>query len=430
MAKPTISAGFARALLELAVSKGASRTALVERSKIDPRRLQDPDNRIPLAKCVVLMRAGQELSNDPALALHLGESLGIAESSIVGLIGQACETLAEAFVQMNRYSRLVAENGGVATGDRYLLSPEGSQFWLIDTRKNPNDFPEFTEASFARIVCASRRGAAEQFAKAIHITHAAPVYRAEYDRIFQVPVVFESDENALLVDAEWLTLRSPLPSRYVFGILSERADELLKSLQNSKSTRGRVQTLLMPMLHAGDPSIDAIAGKMGLNRQTLIGLLKAEGATFEKVLDELRHKMALEYLNGKKVSVNETAYLVGFSQPAAFSRAFKRWTGLSLGEYTGRTSLVKRLSLQAVGFLLFGIVWLLGALVSLSTGSRLDWMPTQVNIIAVPISWVSSKVDSRLVAALAFFVGIFLVALAIARFISLLRRSAKVTART
>ena len=51
--------------------------------------------------------------------------------------------------------------------------------------------------------------------------------------------------------------------------------------------------------------------------------------TFEKVLDELRHQIALNYLSGKKVSVNETAYLVGFSEPAAFLRAFKRWTGSS-----------------------------------------------------------------------------------------------------
>jgi AraC-like DNA-binding protein len=48
---------------------------------------------------------------------------------------------------------------------------------------------------------------------------------------------------------------------------------------------------------------------------------------YEKVLDGLRHKLALHYLNGKKVSVNETAYLVRFSEPAAFSRAFNRWTG-------------------------------------------------------------------------------------------------------
>ena len=51
-----------------------------------------------------------------------------------------------------------------------------------------------------------------------------------------------------------------------------------------------------------------------------------------KVLDQLRHKMALNYLSGKKVSVNETAYLVGFSEPSAFSRAFKRWTGTRPGK--------------------------------------------------------------------------------------------------
>ena len=66
-----------------------------------------------------------------------------------------------------------------------------------------------------------------------------------------------------------------------------------------------------------------------MSRQTLFRKLKAEGLTFEKVLDELRHKIALHYLAGKKVSVNETAYLVGFSEPSAFTRAFKRWTGAS-----------------------------------------------------------------------------------------------------
>ncbi len=80
--------------------------------------------------------------------------------------------------------------------------------------------------------------------------------------------------------------------------------------------------------------MDMIAGKLGLSRQTLFRKLKAEGITFEKVLDELRHNLAFHYLNGKKVPVNQTAYLLGFSQPAAFSRAFKRWTGSSPRIYT------------------------------------------------------------------------------------------------
>jgi AraC-like DNA-binding protein len=331
MAKPTIAAGFARALMELAVSKGASKKTLADRSQINLEELQDQDNRIPFAKYVALMRAGKELCNDPALALHFGEAFDVAELSIVGLLGHACETIAEAFVQLNRYERLIADVDGVTAGNRLVLSRSAGQLWLIDTRKNPNDFPELTESTFARIVCASQRlPGKKQTIRAVHVTHAAPAYRAQYDRIFQMPVVFESDKNALLMtDASWLARKTPLPSRYVFGILSERAEALLKSLESSTSTRGRVESLLIPTLHTGDASMDRIAGKLALSRQTIFRKLKAEGTTFQKLLDELRHKMALHYLGEKKVSVNQTAYLVGFSDPAAFSRAFKRWTGSS-----------------------------------------------------------------------------------------------------
>jgi AraC-like DNA-binding protein len=331
MPEPSISAGFARALMELAVSKGASRRLLAKRSGIDPEDLQDQDHRIPFAKYVALMRAGKELSNDPALALHFGEAFDISELSIVGLIGQTCETFADAFAQLNRYERLIADVDGVAAGNRLVLSRESGQVWLVDTRKIFNDFPELTESSFARMASSSRRMPGDRsFVKAVHVTHAEPTYRAEYDRIFQVPIFFESDKNALLMlDDSWLTMKIPNSSRYVFGILSERAEALLKSLENSKSTRGRVESLLMPILHTGDASMDIIASRMRLSRQTLFRKLKAEGVTFEKVLDELRHKLALDYLSGKKVSVNETAYLVGFSESAAFSRAFKRWTGSS-----------------------------------------------------------------------------------------------------
>ena len=85
----------------------------------------------------------------------------------------------------------------------------------------------------------------------------------------------------------------------------------------------------MPILHTGDASMDLIAARLAVSRQTVYRQLKAEGVTFETVLDELRHRLAVHYLSGQKTSVNETAYLVGFSEPAAFSRAFKRWTGTS-----------------------------------------------------------------------------------------------------
>lgn len=332
MTEATIAAGSARALMELAVSKGADREALAERAGIDPAELQDQDNRVPFSKYVALMRAGKELCREPALALHYGEAVDFAEISVVGLIGRASETMADGFAQFNRYARLVVDDG--SGSDRFVLKRSAGQLWVVDTLRNANDFPEFAESSFARVVCTTRRWFPEsQFIKAVHFTHTAPEYRAEYERVFRLPLVFESDKNALLTDEAWLTHKNPHASRYVFGILSAHAEELLKRLERSKSTRGRVESLLVPILHTGDADMVTIADKLGLSRQTLFRKLKMEGVTFERVLDELRHTMALHYLRGRKVSVNETAYLVGFSEPAAFSRAFKRWTGHSPGTF-------------------------------------------------------------------------------------------------
>ncbi len=330
MPELTVAAGLVRGLMEVAVSKGASRQELADRSGIDPAELQDRDHRIPFAKYVALMRAGKVLCNDPALALHFGEAVDMSEMSVIGLIGSASGTMAEDLAQLNRYAPLAVEvDGG---GDRFQFTRIEGQLWIVDARPNPNDFPELTESSFARMVCGMRRWLGKtQFVKAIHVTHAEPAYRAEYDRIFQASVVFESEKNALLLsDDLWSSARETLKtpfSSYASGILSAHAEALLEKLESSKSTRGRVESLLTPILHTGDASVDTIADKLGLSRQTLFRKLKAEGVTFEKVLDELRHKMALHYLSEKKVSVNETAYLVGFSDPAAFSRAFKRWTG-------------------------------------------------------------------------------------------------------
>jgi AraC-like DNA-binding protein len=112
-------------------------------------------------------------------------------------------------------------------------------------------------------------------------------------------------------------------------LLNERAETLLKELEGSKSVRGRVERLLAPMLPGGGCTIEAVAAELGMSRQTLYRRLKTEGVTFEKLLDDLRHRLALRYLREEDLSINEAAYRLGFADRAAFSRAFKRWTGAS-----------------------------------------------------------------------------------------------------
>lgn len=339
MPNPTVAAGYPKALLDFAVSKGADRQTLIERSQICLDDLKDQDRRIPLANYLALLNAGIELCNEPALSLLFGEAVRLQDISLVGLIGVAFENIESVRQQANRYTPLGldADDG---TAEPLQFVRENGDVWIKFNGDIYVDNPLLLESGLARAICGARElqrsipaFAHVQFPKAIRFTHAEPSYRAEYDRIFGVPLFFDSHMNALLIDEAILNMKLPRTNPYLSEVLSARAEELLKSLEMSKTTRGRVEALLIPILHTGEASMDTIAGKLGLSRQTLFRKLKAEGITFEKLLDELRHQMALYYLNRKKVPVNETAYLVGFSEPAAFSRAFKRWTGSSPSTY-------------------------------------------------------------------------------------------------
>ena len=334
IAGPPVAAGFARGLIDLAATKGAEPAALIEAAGLDPADLEDQDYRIGFDRYVALMRAAKALTGDPALALHFGEAMDIGELSIVGLLSQGCATPAQAFAELGRYMKLAVDLD-LGETDRLQLARRGGALWVVDGRPDPNDFPELTESGFARMVAGGRRLGVPSPIREVQVTHEEPPYRAEYDRIFQAPVRFGCGWNAVRIDEAAMTMPIATQPRYVFDVLSARADQLLAELEAAKTIRGRVEGLLTPMLHTGEARIDRVARALGISRQTLYRRLKAEGATFETVLDALRRKLALHHLRDRKASVNETAYLVGFSDRAAFSRAFKRWTGAGPGAMRG-----------------------------------------------------------------------------------------------
>ncbi len=328
MAGPTVAAGVTHRILELAIARGADGAGLLESAGIDPAELDDPDSRIDLGRHIALVRKAAERCGDPAFALHYGETVNLAEVSVVGLIGYASETMMDAFVQLRRYSRLIMDLD-LGVEDRFVMERDEAGLWIVDRRGSPNAYPELTEIAFAQMVSGTRRFGDTPFVKAVQVTHADPGYASEYERILGAPVKFSSDRNAMRIDPAWTSHRIALQPRYAFGILSRHADALLVRLDGGTTMRARVESLAMPILHTGEVGMEKLAAMLGCSRDTLYRRLKAEGVTFERAIDALRHRLALDYLETGKVSVNETAYLVGFSDPAAFSRAFKRWTGTS-----------------------------------------------------------------------------------------------------
>ncbi|WP_347340382.1 AraC family transcriptional regulator [Phenylobacterium glaciei] len=322
---PTVSAGYAKALLDFAVAQGAGRSVLLASSGIAADALSDRDNRVPFASYVALMRSAKVLCDAPDLGLRFGAGTNFEEVSLVGLICRAAGTMGEALQQLNRYRGLIAEVD-LGGGERFELVSRDGGLWLEDRRPDPNAFPELTEETFARFVCEVARSYGDvPFVTAVEVTHARPDHAAAYEAVLKAPVVYGAARNALRIEPSWLSLQTRGANSYVFGIFNDRADALLARLEAARTVRGEVERLLMPRLHLGAAGMAVTAGLMNLSRPTLYRRLKAEGVSFDQVLDELRRELAKTYL--ARLSVNETAYLLGFSDRSAFSRAFKRWTG-------------------------------------------------------------------------------------------------------
>lgn len=333
MLEATVSAGLVSGLADFAAAKGADKEALLKQTGITGHRLSNPDNRVPFQQYIALMRAAQDATGNPALALHYGEQVGMSEVSVLGLIMEASATMGEAFMQLQRYGRLATEFIDTEEGPRVELAFKDGRMFMVFHRRDPNAFPEMTEESFARLVCGPRRFLDQPHVLSVHVTHPAPSYATEYDRVFQCPVHFGTGWNAMELHPEivgWKVAQNP---RYVFGVLTKHADALLAELDAARTVRGRLEALLLPMVHHGELKADTFAAQMGFSRQTLFRKLKDEGTSFAAVLDALKRRLAEDYLRGHRASINEAAYLCGFSEPASFARAFKRWTGHTPGQF-------------------------------------------------------------------------------------------------
>ena len=324
----TVSAGYARAFLDFAVSRGADRAALLRAAGVLPQQIEDQDARVPMARYVTLVRAAKAACGDPALPLAFSAETSFETFSIVGLICLAAPTMGEALAQLSRYRRLIAEVDAGGGEARFQVVPGPDGLWLEDRRPDPNAFPELTEAAFSRFACEfARRNGDTPFILEVQVTHPRPDHARAYDEIFKAPVTFGAARNALRIDPAWLSLPTTNPNRYVFGVFNERAERLLAELEAQGTVRARLESLLITQMHRGEASMAAAARALGMSQTTLRRRLAAEETRFEAVLDALRQDMAQAYLSDGRLSVNETAYLLGFSDPSAFSRAFKRWTG-------------------------------------------------------------------------------------------------------
>jgi len=191
---------------------------------------------------------------------------------------------------------------------------------------------EFTLASL--VVLGSQIATEPLFPLHIGFRHSVESGRdlSELRRVFGLSPQFGVATNRVALETRALMRELPHYDPVLSEIIQSDAEALLAARPlRVDSVSGRVRQLLAAAL-AADPDIATLRGvakRLRISTRSLQRRLALEGTRFDVELDELRRELAQRYLNNPRISIAETAYLLGYSEPSAFHRAHKRWTGMT-----------------------------------------------------------------------------------------------------
>lgn len=351
----SVSAGYAGGVVAFALACGAPRAELLRAAALDEASLDVAEDRLPLDALRALFAAGARLLRDPAFALRFGVGVPCGQLTLASALAAATPstrdgpsgaasraaplTLRDALDGLNRYDALGVDFGAQAPVLRYRFAEDGRGVWLEDQRPATGayDWPALTESVFARFATGVRRRGGEGTVRALQVTHAEPEepgHRNAYDAVFRVPVTFGASRNALCLDPSFLDRPLEPLAASVQAVLARHADSLLQRLSREATWRGRVAALLAAALRqdGGGTTLDAVCRALAVSRHTLHRRLRQEGTTFAALHDDARRDVADALLRSGGLTVDAVAARVGFSEAAAFSRAYKRWTGRRPGE--------------------------------------------------------------------------------------------------
>src|SRR3954454_12559259 len=330
-----VSAGIGAFIVSAAAAAGVPRAELEKRTGFTLSWADDPDARIPLEMETALWEEAARATRDSAFGLHAAEGLRPGVFDVLDYVVRAAPTVRASWERLARYNRLVHDAavfaisegaGGGVRIEHALSRPAPAQ---------SRHAAEFTMASL--VVVGAQMSGAPLAPTAVELRHAPPdaAARAEHLRLFGVAPRYGRAVNALELPAAAAARPVPSADPLLSRIVVRHAEALLVERPAAAETAaGKVRRILTGLLGDDETgaSLAAVSARLHMSERSLQRRLADEGVTFDAVLDELRRELAVRYLADEKVAIAEIAYLLGYSEPSAFHRAFKRWTGTTPAE--------------------------------------------------------------------------------------------------
>lgn len=325
----TALTSWARAIRKALDAADVDSARLFAEAGLDPAALDDPNARYPVAATTRLWQLAVTATGDDAFGLTVARHVSQTTFHALGYSLAASSTLKEAFERLLRYFRIVTDAAELA------LEEEPDRYRVL-MRVDPARAviaPQAVDA-FAFLLLRLCRGLyrREVAPLAVTLKRDAPRNLSAFEKAFRAPLSFAAAENELQFARELFEqkLEGANPE------LARHNDEIVLRYL-ARHDRGnlvaRVRAVLAERLPAGDPGEAAVAQALNFSSRSLQRKLAEEGSSYSCLLADTRRELARSYLADPRSSVSEIAYLLGFSDMSSFTRAFRRWEGVSPSEY-------------------------------------------------------------------------------------------------
>ncbi len=319
----TIVAACAFKLRQLAEDAGVDPGALA-RVELPAPGEEGLATSIPFERQLELWEVAMRALRDPGFPIAVASRLCPSDYSVIGFACMTRASLRDALAQAVRYTRLWGDASRWDVGER-----EGTAaLTLVCDAPGRLGLRCNTECALAEMLNAARAVSGREFIpREVRFRHAAPPDTRSHQAFFRSPLRFDAPADEIRFDPRLLEAPLVQADAALAAFFQRYLDVRLRRLTPPESLAGRLEAVLAEETRHGAPTLEAAAKRLGTSSRTLRRRLHEEGTSFHEVLDGVRCELAKGYVADPRVPLGEVGFLLGFSEPSAFHRAFKRWMG-------------------------------------------------------------------------------------------------------
>jgi len=316
-------------LAELLHTIGVDEQDLLLRVGLDPTRLNCPELRVSQAQASEFVTRAIIESGEPGLGILLAREMKLPLHGTLGTAVMSSRTLRDALDLVTRYLTLRAPHLKVA---RQRLEGKARYTMSCDVDMGPLQGFILDATLFGCVFMGTQLTGAPVEGTRILRRGPEPHYFHRFRQIIPVPVDYEAREDALIIPESRLALPIRFTNDQLAAASRAQCEEALQRLTEDACFASRVRRVIETS-HPFPPKLARVAGTLFVSERTLKRRLQEEDASFQNLVDEVRLERAGELLTGTGMNLSQIADALGYADAANFTRAFKRWTGISPSQY-------------------------------------------------------------------------------------------------